>query len=68
MSIVNNGWKYWGDFIELKDDSNLTMNFLTGEWFLQKEVMTKVALKIERFRRKEKMKIKCARVRRDTEA
>ena len=30
--IVNNGWKYWGDYVELKGNSNLIMNFLTGEW------------------------------------
>ena len=66
--IVNNGWKYWGDYVEVKDDSNLAMNFLTGEWSPSDEVMTELVSKIKRFRREERMKIKFTWVSRDTKA
>ena len=56
--IVNNGWKYWGDYEEVKGDSNLAMNFFMEEWSLLDEVMVELVLKIKRFRREEKTKIK----------
>ena len=31
--IVNNGWKYWGDYVKLKGNSNLVMNFPAREWY-----------------------------------
>ena len=65
--IVNNWWKYWGDYVEVKGDSNLAMNFLTGEWSPSYEVMTELVSKIKRFRREEKMKIKFTWVNRDME-
>ena len=56
--IVNNGWKYWGDYEEVKGNSNLAMDFLTGEWSPSDEVITELVSKIKGFRREEKMKIK----------
>ena len=56
--IVKNGWKYWDDYVEVKGDSSLAMNFLTGEWSPSDEEMTELVSKIKRFRREEKMKVK----------
>ena len=65
---MNNGWKYWGIYVEVKCNSNLAMNFFTGEWSYYDEVMTELVLKIKRFRREKKMKIKFTWISRDTEA
>ena len=66
--IVNNRWKYWGNYVEVKGDSNLAMNFLIREWSPSDEVMTELVSKTKRYRREEKMKIKFTSVSRDTEA
>ena len=66
MFIVNKGWKYQGDCIELKGDSNLAMNFLMRKWSTLNEVMAELVSQIKRFKREEKMKIKFTWVSRDT--
>ena len=63
--FVNNGWKYWG--VEVKGDSNLAMNFLTGEWSPSDKVMTELLLRIKMFRREDKMKIKFTWISRNKE-
>ena len=55
---MNNKCKYYGDYVEVKGDSNLVMNFLTGEWSPSDEMITELVSKIKRFRREKKMKIK----------
>ena len=57
MFIVKNGWKYWGEYVEVKGESNLAMNFLMGELSPSDEVMTELDSKIKRLRKEEKIKI-----------
>ena len=65
---MNNGWKYWGDYLEVKDDCKLAMNFLVGEWSFSNEVMTELISKIKRFKREERMMIKYTWISWDMEA
>ena len=52
--IVNKGWKYWGDFVEVKGVSNSIMDFLMREPSPSGEVMTELISKIKRLRREKK--------------
>ena len=45
LFIVNNGWKYYSGFVKVKVDSNLTLNFLMGEWSPADKVMTELVFK-----------------------
>ena len=42
MFIVNNRWKYWGDFAKVKGNSNLKMNSFTREWSPSDEVISEL--------------------------
>ena len=63
--IVNNKWKYWGDFVELKGNSNLVMNILKRGWSPSDNVIAELFSKIKRFRKEEKIRIKFTWVSRD---
>ena len=56
--IVNDWWKYSGNYVEVKGNSNLAMSFLTREWSPSDEVIAEIVLKLKRFRKEKKMKIK----------
>ena len=62
---MNNKWKYWGDFVELKGNSNLVMNILKRGWSPLDNVIAELFSKIKRFRKEEKIRIKFTWVSRD---
>ena len=69
--IVNNGWKVWGKYVEMKGNSNFMINIPTRKWSFSNEVIHmgfRLVSKFKRFRRQEKTKIKFTWVNRDMEA